>query len=261
MIDYKATLDNPFYFISDGILFKISNTQDQDKCGKHKVTYNPLLDSDKQPLTKDVKKDEIYLDEHHDEQKASADGTKTVYGNELNHTECAKTFPHFEVNYTYTQGTDENQTTTPVQIHYYLQSMIEVGDKFTNNTFVRNNVHTSENDVDYITEFQNSIKKDIKDYAESGYTLEQIKNLVPHWYLTSNIDEEFKIYGKKMKFVSVSSNITQMTDEQLMDEIYKAINDLSVKFIDNKLSNYGKKLKRDNEDKVIIVTKNSVVNK
>ena len=256
MIQYSTTLKNPYYFLTDNVLFAIGNLQDEDKCGKKLVSYKQTLDKDNTPITIDVKKGEKYMDEHHEMETATSDKTVNVYGNELNHTACSSVFPHFSVTYQYVNGEENGEPeTVTVVMNYYLQGMISVGDKYTNGKFVRNNEHSKTGDTNYLTEFQNSIKEDIAKYVEKGYSLDEIKKTIPHWYFASNIDHNFDVNGKKMTLKSVSDDITQITDEVLMTEIYKKINEMSVSFSNKKLETYGKKLKTESET---IVTDNTV---
>lgn len=258
MIQYSTTLNNPYYFVTESVLFAIGNAQDEDKCGKKLVSYKQLVDKNNTPVTQDVKKGETYLDENHDLKIAESNKTVNVYGDELNHTKCSAVFPHFKVTYQYNEGEEGGeQTTNTVVFDYYLQSMIAVGDKFSSNTFVMNNKHTGSGDTTYLAAFQNSIKEDIANYVEKGFSLEDIKNVVPNWYFASNVGQEFDVNGKKMQLVSVSNDITQISDDDLMDEIYKKINEMTVKFANERLNVYEKELKDDSET---IVTKSKVKN-
>jgi len=249
MITISKTLENPYYFFADKVLFKIGDEQDEDKCGKYLVTYESVKDKDNNVVKRTVKKGDYYLDEKHNTIQNNGNNTieVTLYGTELNHTECAKVFPHFDVNYTYNDGTEEDPVTKQYTVHYYMQGMIAVGDKWdeTNKKFIRNNLHYNTGDTTYMNEFSESIKKEIEKYIKDGKSIEQIKKIMPHWCFAANKNKVFDVNGKEMTFVDTSSDFTPLTDANLQTKFYEVINKMVKDYANSLLETEGKELTQD----------------
>ena len=348
MIKYTKTLRNPYYFIADDILFKISENQDTDGCGQHLVTYQQNVDKNGEKVFTTVRNGRYYFDEHHNKIKNDSGGDVIVpsYGDKLNDEECKKIFPYFEVGYYYMEG---NNIRYEDNVTYYIQDLIAVGDRFINGTFVRNNIHNNddsdttedeskyyhwngetyvelfftkkeelpneesdeyikvnndffhwnettydliefndfetlpdtnegeyirvtnndnsltpdmeglidneeEKDTPYIVEFTNSILKDIEKYVKSGYSFDKVKNAAPYWFLESNYGKEYTVNGKKMILFYVSNNIKQLSDNDLMDNIYETINKMVVDYADKLLKPYDLRMKRNISGNVTMVS-------
>ena len=241
MISYKQVLKNPYYFFTNNTLFKISDYQDSDKCGKRLVTYLAMRDSGGNIKKQKVAPKGYYLDEHKMEKcnEGNSEISVTVYSTEMNHVECTKVFPYFSVTYDTVPG--EGEEVERIVLYYYLQDMISVGDTFSSNKFVRNNLHTESGDTSYLDEFKNSIDDDIKHLASKGYSIDSIKESLPHWYFSSNNGQEFTVYGKKMKLVSVTG-ISQMNDSILNNMYEESVKNTLIKYGNELLSSSGKEI-------------------
>ena len=148
----RTNLQNPFYFIKDGIIFNIqgSNTE-KDECGKHYKTFDTE--------SVELKKGTYYNDKNGNVKIAEDDGTfevglktdkkpETIAANKA-------VFPYFDVTYRYVQSGNEETVT------YWLDDLITDGDKITINndtvgptrlrlpeyvSFVKKTVHGTEGD-------------------------------------------------------------------------------------------------------------------
>ena len=120
----RTNLQNPFYFIKDGIIFNIqgSNTK-KDECGKHYKTFDTE--------SVELKKGTYYNDKNGNVKIAEDDGTfevglktdkkpETIAANKA-------VFPYFDVTYRYVQSGNEETVT------YWLDDLITDGDKISNN--------------------------------------------------------------------------------------------------------------------------------
>ena len=178
MIQYSTTLKNNYYFftnnviyndsdyehINDGILINIDSNQDKDNCGLHLVTYLPKLDNTGHVETQEVRNGAVYLDQHHTQivNKTGDTITVPVYSDNLDHEECKKIFPNFIIGY----YDDSTETPTFEYVTYYLQNMIEIGDRFIDGTFVRNNIH---NNIDNLNPEDSSEGEEIEPDIEESY--------------------------------------------------------------------------------------------
>ena len=249
MIQPKTTLSNYYYFFNDNIVFDIKNYNDEDKCGKHKVTY--LTEGKK------VEKGHNYIDLHGDFQKAETEGTYQVSTGKLDEAECAKVFPHFNVNY---QDSEGNQYT----VYYWLQNLIKDGDKLQDGRFVMNETHGG----NYLTVFEKSIDETIAEYAKSGLTVEQIMRKMPKYCFSAITAEDEKttfeinkthIYkdGKKIEVSYVNvTGLSSRNADYVMGIVYNAIDEQTKDFANEKLKVHGKKL----DENATLISKNNVVN-
>ena len=111
----RTNLQNPFYFIKDGIIFNIqgSNTE-KDECGKHYKTFDTE--------SVELKKGTYYNDKNGNVKIAEDDGTfevglktdkkpETIAANKA-------VFPYFDVTYHYVQSGNEETVT------YWLDDLI-----------------------------------------------------------------------------------------------------------------------------------------
>ena len=118
MIQGNKNLQNPYYFIKDNVIFKISNSNDEnDICGKHYKTFDTE--------TADVQKGQKYTDLHGDKQTATEDGQQNVSKGTDTTTQTINAnkemFPYYEITYTY-----DGQTYKSL---FWLDKFIETGDK------------------------------------------------------------------------------------------------------------------------------------
>jgi len=235
MIIPKLTLDNPYYFIQDGTLFQISNTQDKDNCGTHKVTYVTE--------EKELNVGDSYYDLHGDYVKiteASSSGKYDVKTNSLDKAACASVFPSFTVTYV---DKDNKQHTR----YYWLQDMIKPGDKFTE-SFAP---HGADQNTTYITLFQDDLKNAIKEMAKKGVSIDSIKKSMPMYCFnvsalsSDDLKKTTMIENGKTIEVTYQSNTLglNLTDTSLNTLIYEALNEDVVKYANQKLLPYQKKIK------------------
>lgn len=245
MITPNTILNNPYYFIKNNTLFKISYSKDGDNdCAVHKVTY--------ETEAKQLKKGDKYRDLHGDEQKAEADGTYQVKTKKTDDTECAKVFPYFTVNYT-----KDGDTKT---VYYYLQNLITDGDTLSGNKFVKTlhgDTIPSGSTLDgYAYILYKEMVNEVKSLIEGGKTIKQIKEIMPHWCFASLNKDYIDIYGYKYVPSSVS-RFTPLTDEQLNGLVVESVNESVKKYANSLLSKHSKKVKSGQE----LVTSDKIENK
>lgn len=250
MLQYSQSLRNPFYFFTDNILFKIGSEQDNDGCGDHLVTYQQSTDKNGQPITKTVKTGDTYLDDTHTSRKASSNMEVPVYGDDLDLVKCRKVFPKFVVNYETVPDGAETEA-TQFSKTYFIQNAIAVGDKCKPIDgeevlveFVMNNEHTDDSDTDYLSYFRDGIAEDIQNYFKKGYDINKIKASMPYWVFESNVDNEYLVDGKKVKFTGLEG-FAPITEDEMWNSFYKRIESDTIDFADKKLAAYGKKVKKD----------------
>ena len=260
MLQYSQSLRNPFYFFTDNILFKIDSEQDNDGCGNHLVTYQQSTDKNGQPITKTVKIGDRYLDETHTLRKALSNMEVPVYSDDLDLAKCRKVFPNFVVNYETVPDEGETEV-TQFSKTYFIQNAIAVGDKCQAIDgerilvkFVMNNVHDDESDTDYLSYFRDGIAEDIQNYFKKGYDINKIKASMPYWVFKSNVDNEYLVDGKKVKFTGLEG-FALITEDEMWDGLYKRIETDTNEFANKKLAAYGKKIKIEN---TIIINKDTV---
>lgn len=276
MINPTTTLNNPYYFFNNNVLYNISNSNTEDEAGEHLVTYE---------LTPDVlSKDDEYLDAHGDVQVVPPDGGEPIDGQEdkylisiktntLNDEECAKTFPHFVVNYE-TIPEDEESMTQQIHVYYWLQSLINDGDTVVDNDGAKKFVQRGE--VSYIQQFNNSVEEELNELIQNSMTLDNIKKRIPIYCFDpgeEGIETTISVDGKqtKVKYVGTTldvpttteatesevtlestseptESIVHFTDNEILESCYNAINDKLVAYCDNLLAKYGKELQKPEQE-------------
>lgn len=221
----RTNLQNPFYFIKDGIIFNIqgSNTE-KDECGKHYKTFDTE--------SVELKKGTYYNDKNGNVKIAEDDGTfevglktdkkpETIAANKA-------VFPYFDVTYHYVQSGNEETVT------YWLDDLITDGDKISNNNgavelttrtvsnsvrFVNKIVHGTEGDyeISYVEYYKNKCLDKLANDVINGMSLEQLAKNNPLIIVNTKTnplikeDTEIKFNGAKA-FV-VSSDISCTNDE------------------------------------------------
>ena len=184
MIQPKQTLSNPYYFINNpsGVIYEISNSQDYDNCGVHKVEY-------KTTETTDTKKGQIYLDHNNTRQVVESDGQHiNVSTGEQNDEENFKIFPC--IGMTFSDGSHK---------YLWFQNLIEDGDIFNGTAFqlAHDTKYTK-----YYEKYKASVDTDIINWTKNGMSLEQIKKKLPE-YLTKQNGEEIDIDGETKTISSI----------------------------------------------------------
>lgn len=233
MVTPITRLNNPYYFIKNNIVFKISYSMDNDKdCAQHKVTYVTEA--------KQLKKGDTYRDLHDDAKKAESNGTYQVKTNTQNNAQCATVFPYFTVNYTKSGDTKT--------VYYWLQDMINDGDTVTNGKFVKNmngeEIPSGSTLNGYTYTLYKQLQEEIKEYVKNDNTLAQIKTKFPHWCfknpLVNYIDDEGYTYVP-----SSVTGFTPLTDDELKGLMVDAINDLTTNYANSLLAIHKKQIKED----------------
>ena len=137
----RNKLNNPYYFVKDGVIFKINVTNDyKDPCGKHYVTY---VTEEKQ-----VEKGQSYINNKGDYVVAETTGTVNVSTGRVDEATCATTFPYFKVT-----DTDSNE------YYFWLDNFIEKGDVYKSSKF-KKTIHSgeTEEEVDFAQDYVNTVK-------------------------------------------------------------------------------------------------------
>lgn len=211
----KTNLQNPFYFIKDGIIFNIQGSNaEKDECGKHYKTFDTE--------SVELKKGTYYNDKNGNVKIAEDDGTFEVAlkTDKKRETIAANkaVFPYFDVTYHYVQSGKEETVT------YWLDDLITDGDKITikNNTvgptrlrlpeyvsFVNKTVHGTEGDyeISYVEYYMKKCLDKLANDVINGMSLEQLAKNNPLIIVGS----ETKFNGAKA--VVVSSDISCTNDE------------------------------------------------
>ena len=204
----RTNLQNPFYFIKDGIIFNIqgSNTK-KDECGKHYKTFDTEL--------VELKKGTYYNDKNGNVKIAEADGPieaglktdkkpETIAANKA-------VFPYFDVTYRYVQSGNEETVT------YWLDDLIADGDKITKNAsnsirFVNKTIHgtASDYEIPYVRYYKDKCLDKLANDVVNGMSLEQLTKNNPLIIVGS----ETMFNG--VKAIVVSSGIS-CTKEEIVD--------------------------------------------
>lgn len=243
----KNKLSNPYYFVKNNTIFKISSTNEtNDSCGKHYVTYTTNPESS-------VKKGDTYIDLHGDRVTADEDKTGVVSTGIIDAAESAKTFPHFKV----TEDGDETENA----YYFWLDDFIEDGDvlKTVDNTpkFMKTK-HTDDDnepeEVDFAEDYVNDIKMKIVKSIISGKSFEDAIRSYPA-FLFAETGDSIKLDGKtvEVKDVKSSFSITSLpviAKADLEETIYGLINEMVVNYANGLLKTVDKKLKDETEELV-----------
>ena len=218
MIKPTKTLKNPYYFINNNVVYKISNSNDSDECGEKKVV-----------LTEDKK---------------------------TNWAASAAIFPSFKVSYTVDSET--------VDVYYFLQDLIIDGDKFVGNKFVHQHPKKDEEGqsttpLTYQQLFDNSVQEDIEKYADRGYTLDRIKQLLPSYVFAVTGEEQAVSFrdndGKLLTGTMTGvTGITTYTEAQITELIYETLNQKAKDYTNGLLKPHKMQLK----DSVEIVVASNI---
>ena len=211
----RTNLQNPFYFIKDGIIFNIQGSNaEKDECGKHYKTFDTE--------SVELKKGTYYNDKNGNVKIAEDDGTfevalktdkkpETIAANKA-------VFPYFDVTYHYVQSGNEETVT------YWLDDLITDGDKISNNNgavelttrtvsnsvrFVNKIVHGTEGDyeIPYVEYYMKKCLDKLANDVINGMSLEQLAKNNPLIIVGS----ETKFNGAKA--VVVSSDISCTKEE------------------------------------------------
>lgn len=251
MIYPKTTLQNPYYFIKDKVLYNISNQQDTNNehtssgyCGVHKVTYVTQV--------KKVEKGHVWLDLHGDLQTASGTGDYPVSTGKLNVITCSGVFPYFTVTY--------DKTNVPagqgrIIKTYWLQHLIQDGDKVDERgKFVMNEKHGTS----YLNVFKEEMKEAVKSAIIGGATIEQLYSMFPLYFFSGQPDETktTKVTDNSGKLVDATYNTSTVaiSANELWQLIYEALDEKVRAYANNCLKPHGKKVK----DSVTFITQNNV---
>lgn len=239
MILPKFKLSNPYYFFNNNVLYEISETNDEDGCGRHLVKF--ITEK------KTVKKGDTYYDEFNNKCVAEEDGTVDVATTTVNIEECKKVFPYFSVTY------EDKETHEQGIKYYWLQDMIADGDTLKSGKFVINQVHDNPDNAEnpapeysYKTKFVDSINSDIDSYIAKGLSIDEIKEKLPY-YVFAQRGDEVTINGRTVVVTDVS--ISTVTDENMLTKVYEIINKKTIEYADGLLKKYGKEV-NEKEDLV-----------
>lgn len=230
---------NPYYFVNSSVIFKIAyQNPDSDSCAKHYKTFDTE--------SKELKKDQYYIDLHGDVTKAPSDGnydvSKETADGDSAITANKAVFPWFEVGYSYNVKNKDGEevTKTGTQI-YWLDNLIEDGDKMNGSKFEKKTVHAStsanEDQVLYTTYYKNLLLEEMAKDFQNGYTKTQIEKK----YALFIVGQTANINGIKGEVTSVTAS-NKITDSNIQDAIKKAIKE------------YGNKLLKDYDKHVSDVT-------
>lgn len=200
----RTNLQNPFYFIKDGIIFNIQGSNaEKDECGKHYKTFDTE--------SVELKKGTYYNDKNGNVNIAEDNGTfevalktdkkpETIAANKA-------VFPYFDVTYHYVQSGNEETVT------YWLDDLITDGDKITIKndyvSFAKKTVHGTEGDyeIPYVEYYMKKCLDKLANDVINGMSLEQLAKNNPLIIVGS----ETKFNGAKA--VVVSSDISCTNDE------------------------------------------------
>lgn len=211
MIKPTKSLIDLYYFINDDVIYNISSSNDKDECGEKKVVYTE--------------------------------------NNKIDWVASADIFPSFKVSYT----VENNET---IDVYYFLQNLIEDGDKFVGGEFVNQHPQKDEDGEplspipSYLDLFNDSVKQDISIYVDRGYTVEKIKQLLPGYIFAIGEEDECVTFcdndGKKYTGkLSGVEGIATYDDGDIMELVYKTLNEKAKEYTNGILKPYGKQLKKE----------------
>ena len=241
----RTKLHNPYYYVKDNVVFKISYNLDNadDSCAKHYVTF--------ETESKTMKKGQYYTDLHGDRQKATADGSVNVSTGELNLTECKKAFPY--ISFTYKVDGNDEETFTEV---LWFDNAIKAGDKISSNRFVKTIHGETESTKDFALVYKNEVLAAIAESVTKGLSIEDAKKAHPAYLFQSNT---FNYNKKKVTRSSISSSAAANTfpikDPEITTAVINLINTKSTNYANEMLDNIDKKVK-DTDDYTLINSSN-----
>lgn len=232
----RNKLNNPYYFVKDGVIFRINVTNDEkDPCGKHYVSY--VLDPESS-----VNPGQQYINVNGDYVIATTDATGVVSTGKVDEATSASKFPYFKI--TDTNGND----------HYlWLDNFIRTGDVYKSNKF-KKTVHTEEGEstaVDFAQDYVNSVKRAIATAMVGGTSFNAAKASYPS-YLFAVANDEITINGKTVTIaangVKASYSISSLPvikESDVQTEIMAVVNDKVIDYANGLLMNVDKKVKSD----------------
>ena len=241
----RTKLHNPYYYVKDSVVFKISYNLDnaEDTCAKHYVTF--------ETESKTMKKGQYYTDLHGDRQKATADGSVNISTGELNLTECKKAFPYITFTYT-VEGNDEDTFTEVL----WFDNAIKVGDKISSNRFVKTIHGETESPKDFAKAYKDEVLASIAESITKGLSIEDAKKAHPAYLFASNT---FNYNKKKVTRTSISSSAAANTfpikDTEITTAVITLINTKSTNYANEMLDNIDKKVK-DTDNYTLINSSN-----
>ena len=229
MITCSTTLENPFYFIKDNVLYEINDKQDEYNRGVHLVTY--LTE------TKVLSKGEKYKDLHNDEQTAVSDGEYQVSTNKIDVEECKKVFPYHILTF-------EDDNNNEFDVVLWLQNFIKDGDTFQNGAF-KTSYGTS---YDYC--FIMNFSKEVKSLLEKDMTINQILQKIPYYVFEPNglIENKLTIDtedGRKKVTYKNHEGLGTVDKRDLKQWILEIVTDKTIAYANTLLQKYDMKLKEE----------------
>ena len=227
----KNRLNNPYYFVKQGVIFSINVTNDEkDPCGKHYVTY--ILDEEK-----GVKKGEAYLDVHGDYQVATADTPAPIVSTgKVDEAASAAVFPYFKIT-----DTDNND------YYFWLDNFIEKGDVIETNKF-KKTVHGGESTIDFAEDYVKTVTNAIATAVAGGTSFDSAKKAYPS-YLFANAGDNITVNGKEITIkasgINASytvSNRPLITEASVVTAAIDIINEKTIEYANGMLYNIGKRV-------------------
>ena len=237
----RTKLHNPYYYVKDNVVFKISYNLDnaEDTCAKHYVTF--------ETESKTMKKGQYYTDLHGDRKKVTADGTVNVSTGELDLTECKTAFPYI----TFTYKVDGNNEDTFTEVLWF-DNAIKVGDKISSNRFVKTIHGETESTKDFALVYKDEVLAAIAESVTKGLSIEDAKKAHPAYLFVSNT---FNYNKKKVTRSSISSSAVANTfpikDPEITTAVINLINAKSTNYANGMLDNIDKKVKDTDDYKLI----------
>jgi len=204
MVNYSSNLIDYYYFLNQSIIYRISTTNDGDRCGKKIV-------------------------------KRGADGNIDFEANSF--------FPNIKVEYKIKpEDTETNTKYYWYQSLIKDGDSYTEGEGFKPNTSCDIDGDGTAGGS-YKNIIINSIKEDIERYAVNGLTLQQIKDRIPFWCY-SNVGDTVKINGYDVTIVSIVNYdmSTIFTDDNIQEMIDEAIMEQIRKYGDSLLKKYNKRV-------------------
>jgi len=244
----RTKLHNPYYYVKDNVVFKISYNLDKedDACAKHYVTF--------ETESKTMKKGQYYTDLHGDRQKATADGSVNVSTGELNLTECKKAFPY--ITFTYKVDGNDEETFTEV---LWFDNAIKVGDKISSNRFEKTIHGKTESTKDFAIAYKDEVLAAIAESVTKGSSIENAKKAHPAYLFKSN---KFNYNKKKVTRSSISSSgdsttlkVFPIEDTDITTAVINLINTKATNYANGMLDNVDKKVK-DTDNYTLINSSN-----